>query len=237
MLIPYTITVEVVTDNATPTAISDAQALNDMMAADINTLAAQTAAVNAVVTANNIANAFATANIAALSAMITITGWQTTVAGAYSAIPSISASSRAGLAPLSAALGGMIGAIATTTAVTTITDASVGGIVGGGIASTMANTLAGQSTNAALVPALSAMSNTLTRMQTNIGQVGVGGSTYVVSGRSLYQVAAQQYGAVEGWVAIAKANGLTDPMATTTGVTTLIVPANPADTSSGVLAA
>lgn len=72
-----------------------------------------------------------------------------------------------------------------------------------------------------------------TRMTRNVSMAQQGASTrsLQVAGGTLFDIAAREYGDATRWIAIAQASGLTD--AVITGVKTLQIPANPID-SGGV---
>jgi hypothetical protein len=72
----------------------------------------------------------------------------------------------------------------------------------------------------------------LGRMAANLNALNESPNTLTVAGGNLFEIAANEYGDVEDWTAIATANGLTDPFIT--GPVTLTIPLAPAD-NGGIL--
>ena len=80
------------------------------------------------------------------------------------------------------------------------------------------------------------MQNLLLQLQENLVLIQQGGSgtTIVVNGANLYQLAAQYYNDATQWTTIAKANGLPDPFIPAGAPVTLIIPAQTKANTGGV---
>lgn len=76
------------------------------------------------------------------------------------------------------------------------------------------------------------LDSVLGRMQTNTGNANTGNKSVTMAGGSLYNVAANEYGDASAWTSIARANNLLDPVVD--GVKNLIIPAKP-DGAGGVM--
>jgi hypothetical protein len=81
-------------------------------------------------------------------------------------------------------------------------------------------------------PALLQLDSVLGRMSGNLENANAGPKTVTLAGGNLMDVAVAQYGDVNGWTTIARANNMIDPEFT--GIKTLVIPPTP-DGSGGVL--
>lgn len=81
-------------------------------------------------------------------------------------------------------------------------------------------------------PALLSLQSVTGRMVGNLSGPSGNSRSITVAGGNLFDIASQQYGDATSWTAIAKANGLTDPVIS--GVQKLTVPTHP-DVAGGVL--
>lgn len=117
----------------------------------------------------------------------------------------------------------------------TINSAGVlGGVTVGAVPGIAAASLSAQNIAGNQYPILQNIGNLSARVTKNVTNANLQSSTRTVQvgGGTLFDVAAAQYGDPTQWSAIAKASGLTDPALV--GVQTLTIPANPA-ASGGVL--
>lgn len=109
---------------------------------------------------------------------------------------------------------------------------TLGGIVPNAPASLSALNLATQVGAFTSTSSLISLQNVIGRMTTNLGSGSQNATVQTVAGGNLFSIASQQYGDPTSWTAIAKANGLTDPVLV--GVQSLTVP-NASDTAGGLL--
>jgi len=115
---------------------------------------------------------------------------------------------------------------------TTQNVATVGGVLPNTPVAQSVASLNAQAVAFSSQPALSGLLSVTGRMTANLGSVSGNSTNVTVAGGNLYTIASQQYGDPTSWTAIAKANGLTDPVLA--GVQTVVVPKQP-DTAGGVL--
>jgi hypothetical protein len=202
--IPYSVLLEVVSDQTTPFTSGAQSTLDDQVNGDLTT------ATNYGTT---IGDPTLTSNLAAISSAISAVG---SLDGASaSQINSV-------LAPISTTIGYTQGLIATNNA--TITSAATfGGLVSGGQPLAMAASVTAQSSAMLALANQTALLSILTRTLTNLQADGASGATVVQAGGNLYDIASETYGDPSEWVTIAAANGLTDP--SLTGVNSLRIPA------------
>jgi nucleoid-associated protein YgaU len=118
-------------------------------------------------------------------------------------------------------------AVNTTTSVTTL-----GGIAPYNPIAQSAASLGLQVASFESQPSLLSLQGVMGRMAGNLNSVRTNSSSVTTAGGNLQTIAAKQYGDATSWTAIAKANGMTDPVVS--GVQTLTVPVQP-DTAGGVL--
>jgi hypothetical protein len=205
-LIPYSITCEVVSDTANPSGDGSGDSLDDQMSDDMGT---------ASDLGDSIGDATLSGQLSDLSDAISTVSSFTNAPSALIATV---------LAPLGAAQTQVSSLISTAEAVTS-SDL-------GAAPSTIAANLLSQSTAASALPDLYACGSVLSRMASNIGAAGLSGASQTMVGGDLSFVAAQVYGDATGWTAIARANGLTDPVLE--GINTITVPPV-SDGADGVL--
>ena len=212
----YTISLEVVADNAQPVQTIAPSGFDAAIGADCGLMAqlgvsignvSLTASISGLSSACALVPSFASASSATIGGVLTL------ATGVSSQIATLTASARAVLGSTSV-LGGV----------------SVGAVVGSAAAG-----LTAQLTAATQYPILQNIGNLAARVSKNVTNANLQSSTRTiqVAGGTLFGVAAAQYGDPTQWAAIARASGLTDP--NMTGLQTLTIPANPA-TSGGVLA-
>lgn len=109
---------------------------------------------------------------------------------------------------------------------------TLGGILPNNPIAQQANKLMGQVNAMTQLPQLYNLQSVLGRMGGNLGSIGAAGRQVSVAGGNLYQMAADAYNDAASWTAIAKANGLKDPVIQ--GVQTINIPPQP-DESGGVM--
>ena len=109
---------------------------------------------------------------------------------------------------------------------------TLGGILPNNPIAQQAAKLTGQVTAMTQLPQIYNLQSVLGRMGGNLGSIGTAGRQVAVAGGNLYQMAADAYNDASRWTAIAKANGMTDPVVQ--GVQTVTVPPT-ADDSGGVM--
>ncbi|MDR6511452.1 hypothetical protein J2792_002324 [Novosphingobium capsulatum] len=216
--IPYSLGVEVVSDNVTP--ITAGTSLDT------------TAQVNADATA-----------VATSAASVGNTGLTGAVSSIQSALKSVQDFRTATVSQINAVLTPINQARAIVTglmqeASTTLAQLGSLASLGGAVPNPVAQFVSGLSlsVNAAQTTGtLADIDARLGRMSLNIGALSAGAKTVTTGSTSLFAVAADQYGDARDWTALAQANGLTDPQVN--GITTLVVPAKPgaAATTGGVL--
>ena len=205
-LLGYTISCEVVADQASPTTSAESPSLDDQMADDMSTASGLGAQIGDA----------------------TLSGQLSSLSTAVSAVSDFANATQsvltAVLAPLSAAQGQVSALIGSAQAVLTADlGATPASIVTG---------LLGQATAAASLPNLYAVGSVLSRMASNVAAAGQGGSTETLVGGDLSVLASQVYGDASAWTTIARANTLTDPVLQ--GINTLVIPPTP-DDFGGVL--
>ncbi|MFC4526422.1 LysM peptidoglycan-binding domain-containing protein [Dyella halodurans] len=115
---------------------------------------------------------------------------------------------------------------------TTQNVATVGGVLPNSPIAQSVASLNSQAVAFSSQPAISGLQSVMGRMTANLGSVSGNSTTVTVAGGNLYSIASQQYGDPTSWTAIAKANGLTDPVLS--GVQSVVVPKQP-DTAGGIL--
>lgn len=211
--IPYRISCTVVEDRATPTVAGIVPDINDQMSGDLNT-----------------ANALGVSiGDSALSGML---GTLTTAIQGVSRFANAAQSTLNGvLAPI-AAVQARVGILVASAINTSQNVSTVGGLLPNTPLSQSVAKLATQVLSFNSQPALFSLQNVMGRMSANLGSVSGNSRTVTVAGGNLFDIASQQYGDATSWTAIAKANGLSDPVVT--GVNSLVVPITP-DTAGGVL--
>lgn len=211
--IPYKITCVVVQDEATPTTAGSVPGIDDAMQSDMSTASG----LGGIIGDGPLSSLLGTVNTA-ISAVSTFAN------AAQSTINSV-------LKPI-AAVQTRVGILLSSVVNTTQNVSTLGGI--------MPNTPMAQNVaalNAQVVafgqqPALNSVQNVMGRMATNLNNLRATAKPVSVAGGNLFQIASKQYGDPTSWTAIAKANGLTDPILQ--GVQTINVPTLP-DTAGGVL--
>jgi hypothetical protein len=216
--IPYSLGVEVVSDNVTP--ITAGTSLDT------------TAQVNADATA-----------VAASAATVGNSGLTRAVSSIQSALKAVQDFRTATISQINAVLTPINQARAIVTglmqeASTTLAQLGSLASLGGAVPNPVSQFVSGLSlsVNAAQTTGtLADIDARLGRMSLNIGALSAGAKTVTTGSTSLFAVAADQYGDARDWTALAQANGLTDPQVN--GITTLVVPAKPgaAATTGGVL--
>ena len=211
--IPYSITCEVVQDQTQPQTSLAPPPLDDQMDADMDA-------------------AFGYGGLIGDSTLSGLLGGiNTAIAGISSFANASQSALNAVLLPIAAAQTQLTTLIAAAT--NTIQNVgTVGGILPNTPTLTAANALIGQAAAFNSLPPMYALQNTLGRMSANISSVSSSANVQTVAGGNLFQIAADAYGDADSWTAIAKANGLSDPVIN--GLASLKIPAA-ADTTGGLL--
>lgn len=199
--VPYSISLEVVTDDTSSTTPT----VDEMMTSDNAT--AQT--LGASVGDGELSGLLGTLDSAISGVSSFATAAQSTIQSVLDPIAAVQARVSTLIASAENALG----------SVTTL-----GGLVPNNPISTLAASLTGQANAMTQVSSLYDLQSTAGRMSANLGAVGAGGAQVVMAGGDLYRLAEQTYGDQGEWPTIAKANGLTDPVIS--GVRTVLVPPN-----------
>lgn len=212
-MIPYTITCAVVQDQTQPTTSLAAPPLDDQMDADMDAATGYggqigdgglSGLLGGIGTAINAVSSFANASQSVLNTVLT------PIAAAQSQL-------------------GLLIASATNTIQNVVT---VGGVLPNTPALSAANALIGQAASFNSLTPMYGLQSVLGRMSANLGSVSSSANVQTVAGGNLFQIAAANYGDADSWTAIAKANGLSDPVIT--GLATLKLPAQ-GDTTGGLL--
>jgi hypothetical protein len=166
----------------------------------------------------------------------TLTGLLGNLDTAISGVSRFASASSAAINGVLAPIEAVQSRVATLTAATANTLASVttlGGVLPNNPLARIAATLTEQAVAAQSYSTLYELENVTGRMGANLTALGAGGAKVVAGGGDLFRLAASAYGDATDWTAIAKANGLTDPVIT--GVQTILVPPSPVS-AGGVLA-
>lgn len=213
--IPYSITCEVISDDADPNTSHHAVDPNEMIGSDVS--AAQSAA--SLVTGGKGALASAMASV------------QTAVGKVEDFARATRAQIASVLQPIAQAQGLVTSLIgAAETALGSVT--AIGGVIPG---------LSGVNLSGSLLRQLTAMQDAanlydvrsfLGRAQVNLGAIGNSGAHVIVAGGDLFKIAASTYGSPSEWATIANANGISDPVLT--GLQEITIPPS-ALGSGGVL--
>jgi hypothetical protein len=211
--IPYRISCEVVQDNATPTVPGQVPNVDDQMASDM-------------ATANGLGSGIGDGVLSGLLGTLNtaISAVSTFANASNSVIQSV-------LQPI-AAVQARTKILLTSVMNTTQNIGTVGGVLPNTPLAQNVNSMANQTGAFEQQPLLLSLQSTMGRMAANTNSVGANTSTVNTAGGSLYAIAASEYGDASSWVAIAQANGMTDPQIQ--GLKTLAVPKLPS-VSGGVL--
>lgn len=105
---------------------------------------------------------------------------------------------------------------------------AVGGIVDGGLVSGFADSLLAQLDAAQQGAAAFETDSYLGRIAANLGALSGNGQVITVAGGNLFAAAQKAYGRADEWATIASANGLSDP--DVVGAQDLVIPPNPLNT-------
>ena len=216
--VPYSCTCVIVTDNAAPGPVGAGSALDTQMAGDSNNAGFLVSQVQGIPDVALFGGSLQTQ----------MTGITSLVSQVQSVVGSISGFAFAGLATLAPVSSAIVSALSSVNSLANtlggaITVSGVGGAVGG--AQNIAATILAQQSITSAAPLVSALSNTLTRMQSNTANIPTSGALIVTAGGSLYNMAVTAYGDATEWTTIAAANGLTDPVLS--GIQTIVVPSAP----------
>jgi prophage DNA circulation protein len=214
--IPYSISCEVITDDAAPLDAGSTPNIDDMVGDDMASVTAS---------AGRLGNAGLTGAVATLQS--TISRVRSFVAAPISVlsavIPQVSAVENAAQGIFDSAqavLGGPA-------------SLGLGGVVSGfGPNQLVANLLGSTVAMIDSADAFDAQSFS-GRLMRNVTSIGSAGVEVVVAGADLFDLSRRAYGDATEWATIARANGLTDPLVM--GIATLRIPPTPGDTG-GVLA-
>jgi hypothetical protein len=211
--LPYRISCTVVEDRATPTMAGAVPDIDDQMAGDMNA-------------ANALGTSIGDSTLSGLLGTLdtAIKGVSTFANAAQSTLNGV-------LQPI-AAVRARVGTLVSAAINTSQNVSTLGGLAPNTPLSQSVAKLATQVNSFNSQPALFSLQNVMGRMTANLGSVSGNARTVTVAGGNLFDIAAQQYGDATSWTAIAKANGLSDPVVT--GVKSIVVPTKP-DTAGGVL--
>lgn len=211
--IPFSITLEVVSDNTSQLAPITGTTPDDAIAADLDT-------------ANTLAPQIGDAPLSGLVLNLNdaIAAVATFAHAPKSLVNSI-------LQPLNA-VQLRVGVLITANDATIGAAVGFGGIVAGAPFMDSAAALAEQQQATLTLSACLNLRGVCGRMGNNLLAINASDNTITVAGGNLFQIASDQYGDPTAWTGIAKANGLTDPFIT--GLATLAIPPSP-DTTDGVL--
>lgn len=211
--IPYRISCVVVEDLSNPVSSLPPAALDDQMDADMDA-----------------ANGYG-----GLIGDGTLTGL---LGGLDSAIGAVSSFANAAQATINtvllpiAAVQSRVGILIASLTNTVQNVGTVGGVLPNTPITSAASSLINQAANFNQLPPLYGLQSVMGRMTANLGSVAGSSQVQTVAGGNLFQIAAANYGDADSWTAIAKANGLSDPVIT--GLASLKIPAQ-ADTTGGIL--
>jgi hypothetical protein len=161
-----------------------------------------------------------------------------TLTGAISAISSFATATKATLNTVLAPLAQAQAQVKTLIAVgenTLQSVTTVGGLLPNNPIAQQVSRLSGQLNAMTNQPQLITLSGVLSRVSTNIGQLGSASKTITVVGGNLFDVAAKYYKDATGWVAISRANPSLKGDPNITGTQTIALPpTNTAASSDGV---
>ena len=210
--VPYTLTLEVVSDLTAPITVVPSTSVDDQVNADVSSAQSYGEQVGD----DGLTTALAS------------------MASAVRAIPTFIGASSSQLigvlSPISNALSVTQSLIQADTDTISM-PSTFGGVVGGGEGASLASSLTNQSLAMGALSALYSVNDLLTRMQINIEADGASGAALTMAAGNLYQVASNAFGDPSEWTTIAEANGLSDPELA--GLNTIRVPATPSG-SQGV---
>lgn len=229
--VPYTISCEVASDDATPVSPGQGPSVDDMMSSDADDADDMADDIDADDDDDDETDAEDGAPPGGLSALVA------NVQSAVSAVSNFASATReeiaSVLAPIQAVQAQVGSMIATATAAVNSVS-SLGGVVAGIPAVQSAQGLIGQVAAMTRLPMLYDLNSLMGRMTTNLAAVRASGSTIVQAGGDLLHLATQAYGDPNEWPTIALANDLTDPVLT--GVNSVLIPPD-ATGADGVLQA
>lgn len=202
--IPYSITVEVISDDAQPDLNDFVQTVDDQVGTDVASAQDYGAAVNDP----------------------QLTGHLTDLGSAVSLVPSFLNASSTMIGAVLTPLGSAQTRTANLIGIAETSLASLPGFAGvsaGAPAPLSASNLLLASANMGQCATLYNLAATLGRIGKNLGSIQASGSTVITDGlTNLYAYASRAYGDPAGWSTIARANGLTDPEVP--GGLTLLIP-------------
>ena len=208
--IPYTITLEVISDDSLPVNAGASVGIDQMVETDqakATGLADRIGDSKLSTLVGNLQTSLSKVQSFATATQTTINGVLNTVGNAQAQVTSLINSTSAVIASVK----------------------SVGGITSGFSAASQAAGLLSQVSAMGQSADLYDLQSTLGRIKRNVSSIGTSGAEVVMAGGDLYRAAAKAYGDPTAWTTIAKANGLTDPVLS--GVQTILVP--PTATKTG----
>lgn len=212
--IPYKIICEIVADNANPVTFIADPGIDDLIQEDMNS-----------------ANA--------LGGLIGDGPLSSVLGGLDGAIRQVSSFANAAqstinsvLIPL-AAVQSRVKILIASVGNTVINVGTLGGVLPNSPIAQQSSKLLGQMGAMTQLPQLYGLQSVLGRMGGNLGSIGGGAMKTTTAGGNLFQMAAANYSDPTAWTTLAKANNLTDPMLN--GISSVIVPPRPAQSSGGVL--
>lgn len=201
--LPYSIVLEVVKDLAAPVGSVTSTSLDDQMLTDMDN-------------ANGLGDEIDDAPLSGL-----LSTMDTAVRKVSNFATATQKTLNTVLAPL-AAVKARVGTLIASVDNTLLSVTTLGGVVPNNPASQVVASFSNQLVAMEQSPRLYGLASVLDRMETNIAADGVAGSTVTVAGGSLYKLAAEAYGDINGWTTLARANGMLDPVLV--GIQTIRVP-------------
>lgn len=213
ILIPYTITCVVVEDQTQPVTALAPSSIDDAMGSDMDA-------------ANGYGDQIGDNTLSGLL------GTLDTAIGAVSSFANAAqATINTVLVPIAAVQSRVTTLIASATN-TVQNIGTVGGVLPNTPITQAASSLIGQAASFNSLTPLYGLQSVVGRMSANLGSVSGASQVQTVAGGNLFQIASEAYGDADSWTAIAKANGLIDPVIN--GLASLKIPAK-ADTTGGLL--
>lgn len=212
--VPYSITCEVISDDADPAGPASQTDVDEMVAADgdqINALGAKIGDAGlsgTISTLNGVLSqvkTFANASVATINTILQpLSGVEAAASGLFNSAQAV------------------LGEVT-----------SLGGVAEGMTSATIVSNLLRQGQAMAQSADLFDVQSYAGRMTQNLISVGSSGAQIVAAGGDLFDLASRAYGDATEWSTIARANGLSDP--TIVGLEGLLIPPSPSG-SGGVLA-
>lgn len=213
--IPYSITCEVISDDADPNVSDQSISPDEMIGSDVD--AAQAASLSVVAGQGPLAAAMASVQ----SAVGAVTDFARATRDALNSV----------LQPIASAQSLVQGLIGDAETVISSVGA-IGGVLPGVRGVDLVSGVLGQMTAMSDAASLYDVQNFLGRAQVNLNSIGNSGAHVLIAGGDLFKIASTVYGDASEWATIADANGLTDPLID--GLQEITIPPSPLGTG-GIL--